>query len=279
MKWMATLVALASAMAGAAHAESQLERGSYLVNTIMTCGNCHSPKGPPAAVAGKDFSGGMRFNVPGAFDVTAPNITPDKATGIGTWSAADIKRLLLTGKRPDGTSIAVMPTGFYGILRPSDLDAIVMYIRSVKPVSNKVPDPIYKIALKQEVVPWAEKPINPADLTDKVKRGFYLATIGHCMECHTPREKGQLDLQNRMGAGGQQFLGPWGISVSRNITSSKTKGLGAWTDAEIKRALTQGIDKDGRKLDPPMGFQYYAHMTDDDLGDLIAWLRTVPAKD
>ncbi len=61
MKWLATLVALASVVAGAARAETPLERGSYLVNTIMTCGNCHSPKGPPAAVAGKDFSGGLRF--------------------------------------------------------------------------------------------------------------------------------------------------------------------------------------------------------------------------
>lgn len=278
MKSLATLVVLACAMAGTAFAETPLERGSYLVNTIMTCGNCHSPKGPPSVVAGKDFSGGLRFDVPGAFDVTAPNITPDKETGIGTWSAADIKKLLLTGVRPDGKPIAVMPTGFYGILLPSDLDAIVAYIRSVKPVSNRVPAPVYHVPIKQEVFPGAKKPIDPAELTDKVKRGFYLATIGHCMECHTPREKGELDF-SRMGAGGQQFPGPWGISVSRNITSSKTKGIGAWTDAEIRRAITQGIDKDGHKLNPPMGFVYYSHMTSADLDDLIAWLRTVPAQD
>ncbi len=278
MKRLAMLTVLATVVAGTAQAETPLERGSYLVNTIMTCGNCHSPKGPPNVVAGKDFSGGLRFNVPGAFDVTAPNITPDKETGIGTWSAADIKKLLLTGVPPNGEPIAIMPTGFYGILLPSDLDAIVAYIQSVKPVSNKVPAPVYKIAIKQEVFPGAEKPIDPAELKDKVKRGFYLATIGHCMECHTPREKGELDF-GKMGAGGQQFPGPWGISVSRNITSSKTKGIGAWTDAEIKRAIIQGVDKDGNKLDPPMGFVYYAHMTDSDLDDVIAWLRTVPAKD
>ncbi len=260
MKSLVTLVALASVMGSAAHAETPLERGSYLVNTIMTCGNCHSPKGPPNVVAGKDFSGGLRFNVPGAFDVTAPNITPDKETGIGTWSAADIKKLLLTGVPKDGKPIAVMPTGFYGILLPADLDAIVAYIQSVKPISNKVPAPIYHVPMRQQVIPWAQKPIDPAELKDKVKRGFYLGTIGHCMECHTPREKGQLVLA-KMGAGGQQFPGPWGISVSRNITSSKTKGIGDWTDAEIKRAITQGIDKDGKKLNGPMGFRYYAHMS------------------
>ena len=194
MRSLATLVAFTSIVGSAAYAETPIERGSYLVNTIMTCGNCHSPKGPPAAVAGKDFSGGLRFNVPGAFDVTAPNITSDKESGIGTWSADDIKKLLLTGVAKDGKPIAVMPTGFYNILLPSDLDAIVAYTQSIKPVSNQVPAPIYLVPIKQRIFPGAEKPIDPAALSDKVQRGFYLATIGHCMECHTPREKGQLDL-------------------------------------------------------------------------------------
>ena len=268
----------AMVVGGAAYADTPVERGSYLVNTIMTCGNCHSPKGPPNVVAGKDFSGGLRFNEP-PFDVTAPNITPDKDTGIGTWSAADIKKLILDNTSPTGVQIVVMPTGFYRILLPSDLDAIVAYLQSIKPVSNKVPDPIYKMPVPHQIFPGAEKPIDLTDLNDKVKRGFYLATIGHCMECHTAREKGVQDFQNAMGAGGQEFPGPWGVSTSRNITSSKTKGIGDWTDADIKRAITQGIDKDGNHLKPPMGFQYYAKMTDADLDAVIAWLRTVPPKD
>ena len=113
MKPLSLAAALACLIATTpALAETPLERGSYLVNTIMTCGNCHSPHGPPSAIAGKDFSGFARFEVPGAFDVTAPNITQDKETGIGAWSAADIKKLLLTGVRPNGQSIAVMPYVF-----------------------------------------------------------------------------------------------------------------------------------------------------------------------
>jgi hypothetical protein len=69
------------------------------------------------------------------------------------------------------------------------------------------------------------------------------------------------------------------VSVSRNITSSKAKGIGDWTDADIKRAVTQGVDKDGNHLKPPMGFGYYAKMADADINDVIAWLRTVPAKE
>jgi mono/diheme cytochrome c family protein len=264
---------------GAAFAETPVERGSYLVNTIMTCANCHSPKGPPNVVAGKDFSGGLRFDAP-PFDVTASNITPDKETGIGAWSDDDIKKLLRTGLRPDGVPVAVaMPTGFYDIITDSDLSAIVAYLRTIPPVNNKVPDPIYKIAVPREVFPGAEKPMDAAAFGDKIKSGFYLATIGHCMECHTPLVKGVQDFQNSLGAGGREFPGPWGVSVSRNITSSKSKGIGEWSDADVKRVITQGIDKDGNKLKGPMGYQYYVHMTDTDLDAVIAWVRTLPPKE
>jgi mono/diheme cytochrome c family protein len=276
---VATISIAAILIAGAARAETPVERGGYLVNTIMTCANCHSPKGPPDAVAGKDFSGGLSWDVP-PFKVTASNITQDKDTGIGNWSAADIKKLLRTGVRPNGIAIAsIMPTGFYGIITDSDMDAIVAFVRTIKPVNNKVPDPVYRMAAPPQVFPGAEQPYTPAMLDDKLKRGFYLATIGHCMECHTPAPKGSHDWANDIGRGGFEFPGPWGVSVSRNITSSKSKGIGDWTDAEIKRAITQGIDKDGNHLKPPMGFGYYAHMTDADLDAVIAWLRTVPAKE
>src|SRR5882724_3688610 len=167
----------AAMLASGTMAQSVVERGSYLVNTIMTCANCHSPKGPPPAVAGKDYSGGLRFNEP-PFDVTAPNITPDKETGIGNWTDEEIKTLLLTGKNRHGIQAAeVMPTAFYPILTPQDLNAIVAYLRSLPPIKNKVPDPIYKIALPHHVFPGAEKAYSQADLSDKLKKGFYLVTI------------------------------------------------------------------------------------------------------
>src|SRR5436853_5368857 len=112
-------------------ADTAVERGSYLVNTIMTCGNCHTPKGPPAAVAGKDFSGGLTWDEP-PFKVTAPNITPDKDTGIGSWTDTQIKTMLLTGKNPHGVQEAeAIPTAYYPILTPDDLDAIVAFLRSL----------------------------------------------------------------------------------------------------------------------------------------------------
>jgi mono/diheme cytochrome c family protein len=261
-----------------ASAQTPAERGGYLVNTLMTCNNCHTPMGPQGPDFSKALSGGLTFDEP-PFKVTAANITPDPETGIGKWTDAQIKTLMRRGVRPDGTKVApIMPTGFYEILTDKDLDAIVAYLRTLKPVKNQVPAPVYKMAFERDIPPGAEKPMAEADLSNPVKKGFYLATAAHCMECHTPMEKGRHDFK-RLGAGGTEFPGPWGKSVSRNITSSKTKGLGAWTDDEIKRAITQGIHKDGSKLKPPMGYPFYARMTPDDLSAVVAYLRTVPAVD
>jgi mono/diheme cytochrome c family protein len=260
-------------------AETPVERGSYLVNSLLTCGNCHSPKGPPQAIAGKEFSGGLSWDEP-PFKVTAPNITQDKDTGIGNYTDAQIKTVLRKGVKPNGVPVAmVMPSGFYEIMTERDLNAVVAYLRTIKPVSNKVPDPVYKMPQGHPIPPGGDKPYTEAMLTDKVKKGFYLATISHCMECHTPFGARGRDFANRLGAGGAEFPGPWGVSVSRNVTSSKTKGLGSWTDAEIKRAITQGISRDGSKLKGPMGYEYYARMTAADLDAVVAWLRTLPAKE
>src|SRR3982074_1636671 len=100
IRWVLGFAAIV-AIAGQADAQTAVERGGYLMNTVMTCANCHSPKGPPAATAGKDYSGGLRFDEP-PFDVTAPNITPDKETGIGNWTDDQIKTLMVTGKHMNG---------------------------------------------------------------------------------------------------------------------------------------------------------------------------------
>src|SRR5690349_22964951 len=96
-----------AALVGSANAQSDLvKRGDYLVNGILTCGNCHSPKGPPAAIAGKDFSGGLSWDEP-PFKVTAPNITPDKETGIGSWTDAQIKTMQSKGVKPNDIPVTI----------------------------------------------------------------------------------------------------------------------------------------------------------------------------
>jgi mono/diheme cytochrome c family protein len=280
IRFVATLLAVLATTLGVANAQSDLvKRGDYLVNGLLTCGNCHTPKGPTGDIKEKAYSGGLSFDEP-PFKVTAPNITPDKETGIGNYTDAQLKTVLRKGIKANGIPVAmIMPSGFYEIMTDRDLNAVVAYLRTLKPVANKVPDPIYKMAQGHPIPPGGDKKLTEADLSDKTKKGFYLATIAHCMECHTPMGPHGRDFAGKLGAGGFEFPGPWGVSVSRNITSSKEKGVGAWTDAEVKRAITQGIRKDDSKLKPPMGFHYYSTVSADDLDAIVAWLRTVPAKE
>ena len=152
-------------------AQTPLERGRYLVDTVMTCRNCHTPRGSNGFQFDKALSGGLHFDEP-PFDVWATNITPDRDSGIGNWSEAEIKTALQEGRRPAGHQLAeVMPSGFYKILTPRDLDGIVAYLRSLPPVDNKVPGPVYKMPIPHQVFPGAEKPMSESDLDDKVMRG------------------------------------------------------------------------------------------------------------
>ena len=281
MNFTRTILVFMAFAALSAQAETPLERGKYLVEGILTCGNCHTPRGPGGVLdTARAYAGGPQVWDTPEYTVHGANITPDKDTGIGKWSAQGLRRALHDGRRPNGQQISPqMPYAYYKIFLERDLDAVVQYLRSLPPVANKVPAPVYKAKrMRVDVPPGAEKPLPESAMKDPVKRGFYLVTIGHCMECHTPAVKGRRDFKNALGAGGEQFPGPWGVSVSRNITPSKDKGIGGWSDAEIKRAITQGVRKDGSKLRPPMGFQWYATMSDADLSAIVAYLRTIPAR-
>ena len=126
--YLGLVALLAAGSATTAVAQTPVERGGYLVNTVMTCNNCHTPMGPNGPQFDKALSGGLRFNEP-PFDVTGSNLTPDPETGLGKWSDADFKKALLEGERPSGHHLAeVMPTGFYKILTPADLDGMAVTV-------------------------------------------------------------------------------------------------------------------------------------------------------
>ena len=101
-------------------AETLLERGTYLMQSIVACGNCHTPKGPNGEIPGMELAGMSPFEKTPAFDANAPNITPDKETGIGNWTDEQIIASIREGKRPDGSIIGPpmpigMPIGFIAI--------------------------------------------------------------------------------------------------------------------------------------------------------------------
>lgn len=121
---------------------SQIERGRYLVQ-IAGCGDCHTPGhllGKPDMAR---FLGGSEvgFEVPGVGIVYGPNLTPDKATGLGGWSAEQIVAAIRTGATPDGRGLVpVMPWPNLATLTDEDAYAIAAYLQSLEPVSNAVPE-------------------------------------------------------------------------------------------------------------------------------------------
>jgi mono/diheme cytochrome c family protein len=271
-------VAAYSAAIGGAAAQTLLERGSYLVNAVMACDGCHTPRGPGGFIMEKRFAGGSQVWDTPAYTVRGTNITPDRETGIGAWSDGEIRRSMTDGVRRHGVPLSPqMPFPFYKILTARDLDALVAYMRTIAPVRNEVPPPVYKGPMHVDLVPGAVKPFTEKDLRDPVKRGFYLATIAHCMECHARRADGVQDYKNAWGKGGYVFKGPWGSAATSNITSHRGSGIGAWTDAEIRRSLTHGVSRDGRPFKLPMARQeYFSRMSNADLDALVAWMRAIP---
>ena len=86
----------------------------------------------------------QRFNE-ATYSATGSNITPDRETGVGAWSDADIKRALIDGVRPNRVQLATtMPYPLYKVLTPRDLDAVVAYMQTVAPINNAVPATVYK---------------------------------------------------------------------------------------------------------------------------------------
>ncbi len=137
----AALTAMITVSAQAA--EPQVERGKYLVS-ISGCNDCHTAGhffGRPdmaKALGGSDVG----FSIPGLGVFVGPNLTSDKETGLGKWSAQQIVAAITTGERPDKRILApAMPwRGFANLTKPDAL-AIAVYLKSLPPISNKVPGP------------------------------------------------------------------------------------------------------------------------------------------
>ena len=270
----ASALFLAGATGAATPKADLLARGKYLVEGVVACGNCHMARGDKGQpLPEKGLSGGMLFDEP-PFKAYASNITPDPETGIGKWTDAQLARAIREGVRPDKSLIGPpMPIEFYRHLSDTDLQAIIAYLRAQPAVRAAVPKSVYNMPLPPNYGPPV-KTVKAPPASNARAYGEYLANIGHCMECHTPRDaKGQLQ-HDKLGAGGQVFKGPWGESTSRNLTPHAT-GLKDFTDAQIIRSVREGVDRSGQPYKPPMGFGFYKSISDADMAALVAYLRSL----
>lgn len=263
-------------VATACRAETPLERGAYLVNTIGACGNCHSPVDANGNRDGPALSGGAALITP-VFTAYPPNITPDPATGIGAWTEDQIVDALRNGRRPDGRILRPpMPVPFYRSLSDADAHAIAAYLKSLPPTVHRVPASTYAIPTPASYGPPVSS-MPPPERTDPVVYGTYLSNVGHCMLCHTPNgADGKRDYAHRLGAGGLSVDTAYGSRMSANITPDAKSGIGVWSDPEITAALSHGTAADGTALSTIMPWPYLEGMTAEDLAALVAWLRALP---
>lgn len=258
----------------AAEEETPLERGAYLVRHVAACGNCHTPLGPDGPIADQELAGRFVLSTPG-FDAHAPNITP---AAIGDWTDAQIARAIREGVRPDGRVLGPpMAFEWFRHISDKDIAAIVAYLRSVPAVKNDVPRSVYRIPLPENYGPPLGNVTGP-EPGETVAYGAYLAgPVAHCLECRTPMEGPHHLYDTRLGAGGRDMSGPWGQAISANLTPA-ADGLARWTDDEVIAMIRTGHRPDGSAMTPPMGYRFYAGMSDRDARAIVAYLRSLPPK-
>ncbi|CCJ08019.1 c-type cytochrome [Methylocystis sp. SC2] len=279
----APIALLAFCLIGPAADAGEIERGRYLVDALAACDNCHTPRGAAGYDFSNRFSGGAQTFSDKSYVVRGSNISPDKDTRVGAWTDAELCAAIIDGVGRKGRLAPVMPSDSYKPLTSSDLDAIIAFLRSATPIRAPLQAPQQRSGeWAPHPMPGAAAPFDEASLADKNTRGLYVASLARCLSCHSEEIDGAPDYQDRLGAGGKTFRNAAGVVVASNITSHPAKGVGAWSDDELKRAITQGVARDGAPLRPPMSTLSKAHfskMSPDDLDALVAWIRTIPPKE
>ena len=265
-------------LAGAPTTTTTIARGEYLTRAA-DCIACHTVPG-----SGKDFAGGVAFVLPFG-TIYSSNITSDPETGIGAWSDEDFVRAVHEGVRKDGQRLyPAFPYTSYTALSRADVLAIKAYLYSLPPLKEPEPSNELSFPFNQR---WAMGFWNAAFFksqrfkSDDSKpaqwnRGAYLSTaLGHCAECHTPRNFG-FGLKHGSELAGEEVQG-W---KAYNITSDSQHGIGAWTDEQIAAYLKSGHAAGGASASGPMAevvSNSLQYLTAEDVASLVNYLRSVPA--
>ena len=256
---------------------SLVVRGEYLAEAA-DCEACHTVPGHAR------YTGGLAFRLPFG-TLYSPNITSDKETGIGSWSDADFLKAVHKGVAADGTRLyPAFPYAAYAMMTDEDALAIKAYLFSLPPVHAQAPDDSLKFPFNQRWLmafwslffdPDTRYRPNTAQSAEW-NRGAYLAeAMGHCGDCHTPRNLLQA-LDNRAKFKGAVTAG-W---TAYNITEDKDSGIGGWSDESLLQYLGAGHADGYGTASGPMGEAVdnsLSHLAPEDIKAIVAYLRTVPA--
>ena len=257
---------------------AEVQRGLYLT-TVADCAACHTdPHG------GQPFAGGRKIETPFGL-VAAPNITPDRETGIGAWSDDDFADALQKGFGKDGHNLyPAMPYVYYTKLSRSDVDAIHDYLRTVSPVKKQVKTDLLPFPLNIRLgmrfwnaLYFKEGRYKP-DTTKSTQwnRGAYLVTgAEHCGACHTPKTLIGGDELSRAYQG--NVIQGW---YAPNLTDDRRRGLGSWSVEEVVRYLKTGHNKFAGASGPMAEEVDHSssRMPDDDLQAIAVYLKSKPGQ-
>lgn len=261
-----------------AFAQGDAKRGAYLAKAAG-CEGCHTEKKEGAV----PYAGGRELKTPfGVF--YGPNITPHPEAGIGRWSEADFARALREGVRPDGAHyFPAFPYPSFTQIADADARDLWAFFRSLPPNArtNRPHELRAPYGWRFMVGPWkwlyfTPGPFAPdAARSAQLNRGAYLAeALGHCGECHTPRNSLGGTKRDRLLAG--TASGPEGKSVP-NLTPAKLK---KWDDRDLREFLQSGLTPDGDVAAEAMGEvvrNTTSQLSAEDLDAMIAYLRSLPA--
>ena len=273
----------------------RIARGKYLVHHVSVCIDCHSERTMAYALPLKPgregvggFGGDDQIPFPGV--LAASNITPDAGTGLGSWTDGEIVRAFREGVDRKGDALfPIMPYTHYREMSDEDAKSVVAYLRTLKAQRYEKPARKLNVPLNF-IVKFIPQPLTAAvpapNPSDRLAYGKYLTQIGACAECHTPKDEKGNPLPGQDFAGGFEMHTPWFRVVTANITPHPSTFMGRATKDEFIGRFRAFASMTAENAPPApkgrntlMPWIAYSGMTDEDLGAIYDYLKTVKPVD
>lgn len=260
-----------------AAAPGQAERGAYLA-LAGNCAGCHTARG------GAAYAGGRAIATPFGTAFTA-NLTPDVATGLGQWSAADFWRALHEGRSKGGRRLLpACPYPSYTQVTRADADGLFAHLRSLPPVAlaNRPHALRFPYDTQAARLAWQLMFFRPGEFqplagqTDEWNRGAYLVRgLGHCAACHAGRNAFGATTAPLALAGGMMPLQHW---YAPSLAAVSEAGVADWSAADVVALLKTGSSARGSVLGPMAEVVYRStqHLTEGDLRAMAVYLKDLP---
>ncbi|MGN6701513.1 MAG: cytochrome c [Burkholderiaceae bacterium] len=256
---------------------TRIQRGQYLVRA-GDCAACHTDK------KDQPFAGGRAIPTPFG-TIYSTNITPDKETGIGNWTADDFYRAMHDGIRHDGAHLyPAMPYPWYTKMTREDVDAILAYLETVKPIRNqdKPTELPWPLSWRGGMAVWNKMFFDPGEYktnphkSAQWNRGAYLIEgAGHCGACHTAKNALGATGDDRLAGGdaGEHWYAP-------ALTGDLRNGLGQWSTADIVTYLKTGATKHTAASGPMTDVieDSTRYLSNNDLQAIAVYLKDMPAQ-